>query len=114
MAALDALASDSQASTTSEVDLAGAAALTEKVAMQLSVDVSNMISGDIVLFKMYRKVRTGGASFLVDIMEVDLDELPAGTDVVEMDPHLSPYEARFTIQRTAGSDRTYNYEVNEV
>jgi len=97
VAALDALATDSQASTASEVDLTGAGALTSKVVM-----------------KMYRKVRTGGSSFLADIMTVDWDEIPTGVDVVEMDPHLSPYEARFTIQRTAGTDRTYNWEVNEV
>ncbi len=112
MSALDALASGSQASTTSEVDFTGAGVLTEKVVMQLSVDVTNMVSGDIVIFRMYRKVRTGGSSFLCDKIQVDWNDLVAG--IVEMDPHLSPYEARFTIERFAGSDRTYNWEVNEV
>jgi len=111
---LDALASGSQVSTASEVDLVGADALTEKTAMQLTVDISNMVSGDAVIFRMYRKVRTGGSVILADTLVVTFDDMPTGIDVVDMRPHLSPYEARFTVQRTAGSDRTYDYQVNAV
>jgi hypothetical protein len=76
------------------------------------VNLSNMAAGDTVIIKAKRKVLAGDANALGYIRQ-QFDG--AQTDPVAISiPLPSPHQAVFTLQQTAGVNRSYPYSIESI
>lgn len=72
------------------------------------IDLTNMISGDIVILNIYNKVLSGGNLTLFFTQTYNGVQNPAGQPSV---PLPADQEIKFTLYQTAGSPRTYPWTV---
>lgn len=98
---------------------------TESIAgiFTVTVDLTNMVSGDTVIIRAYQKALTGGTDKLLytSPMYSGLQGDAAapgskavGEVLVQSDPIVSAFECVFTIHQIAGSARTYDWRVDQL
>ena len=73
------------------------------------VDLTNMQAGDITALQIYIKVLTGGSLRSLYYQQF-FDAQTAGNIAVVTLPVASLYEWKFTIQQTAGTARSYDWQ----
>jgi len=74
----------------------------------LSFDTANMVNGDRIRIKITRKILTGSTAHLVYDC---VFEHAQGQPIIYSPAIPCPFGAKFTIQREAGTDRTYDWSV---
>lgn len=74
---------------------------------QLDVDCTNMVDGDSVTFKIYKKALSSGTRRLFESYSIS----DGGKGVISFGPFPTAGDIRFTIQRTAGTDRAYPWGI---
>lgn len=77
-------------------------------AYQLSIDASNMAKGDEFVIRAYKAARSGGTKRV--FFQAVLSD--AQSQLFVMPAVLMLYNWDFTIQRTAGADRTFDTSID--
>lgn len=79
------------------------------------VNLDEMLGADTVDFKVYYRIAPGGAQYLADYQSytgVD-GGLANGKKLIIIDLYPTRFGVRVTIQRTAGADHPYTWEIFE-
>ena len=79
------------------------------------VNLDLMVGGDTTVFRVYYRIAPGGAQYLADYQSyTGIDgSLANGKKLIVIDLYPTRFGVRVTIQRTAGGDRAYTWEVFE-
>lgn len=90
------------------------ATITANKYLQFSINLTPMASGDTLKVFVYKKVKSTGtlARFHVETY-TDAETTDPESPVKDSGPFWSPNQFRVSIQRTAGTDRTYDWEILE-
>lgn len=102
------VATGSLTSSASEQDLS---TQTSANVWVLAVDTANMAGGDEMLLRIYGKARTGDTERLIyqgRFIHVQSDPLKLSP------PIATPHHFRATLQRIAGTDRAYPWELRSL
>ena len=89
---------------------------TDNRVLQAAVNVDVMESGDTLVVREYKIPVSGGALLLAKtttLTGVD-GTLPGSAKLFTSDPMSAPYGGKYTIQQTAGTNRTYVGSVDEL
>lgn len=76
----------------------------------LSLDLNVLAAGDIVVLRVERKVRSAGTSRKA--FETSFGPVPPDEKAVQSIPVVAPHGARFTLEQTDGTARTWEWEVD--
>lgn len=79
------------------------------------VNLENMVGGDTVVFRVHYRIAPGGAQYLHDYQVfTGIDGgLANSRKLVVIDLYPSRFGIRVSIERTAGADKPYTWEVFE-
>jgi hypothetical protein len=82
--------------------------------LQFSINLSPMQSGDILKVRCWKKVHASGtlARFMVETYSGDMTVEPL-SPVVDTGPFWIAQQFRVTIEQTAGTFRTFDWEILE-
>lgn len=75
----------------------------------LAVDLNNLAAGDIVILRIYGKVRTGGTERL--LFSGNYGPIPPTEKFAMSPPVLSPHHFKATLEQTDGTGRTFPWAV---
>ena len=83
---------------------------------QLFVNVDNMQSGDTIVIREKIKVLTGDSVALIKSTTLTgaNGTLPGSSLIFQSDPLSGPYGVTYTLEQTAGTNRTYKWRVDEL
>lgn len=90
------------------------ATVTANKYLQFSINLTPMQSGDTLKVRWYKKVHSGGtlARFHMETYSGDRTIEPL-SPVEDSGPFWIANQARLTIEQTAGTNRTYDWEILE-
>lgn len=77
-----------------------------------SVDISNTAAGDEGVIRVYKKVRASSSSEL--IYPARFSHISKISNIIESIPVRSNHEYILTLEQTAGTGRSYDWEVSEL
>jgi hypothetical protein len=89
----------------------------------VTVDLTNMVSGDTVIIRAYEKALTGGTDKLLYTSPmyqgVQGDAAAPGSKavgevLVQSDPVVSAFECVFTLHQVAGTSRNFDWRVDQL
>ena len=72
------------------------------------VDTTNHTVTETAVIRLYNRLKSGGAYILFTSVTMTGVQLPLGV-IVDLYPNL--YGVKITIEKTAGTNRAYDYEV---
>lgn len=84
---------------------------TDNLILQLTVDLSNMVAGDIVELRVKEKVLSGGST--AQALMATFAHVQANP-VAKSIPLPCAYDGTFTLKQTAGTGRNYPWRVDSI
>ena len=106
--AVASVASGSLTTTSSEQDLSTQSSANVWV---LAVDTANMVNGDEIVIRIYGKARTSDTERLLYVSRF----AHVQSDPLKLSPPVpTPHHFRATLQRIAGTDRAYPWELRSL
>lgn len=107
-----AVAVKTSGSTTTDGTEQTLATVTDPEVLQLTVDVANLVNGDVIELRIYGKARSSDTERLM-WGPVRVGPVAPITKLLPGPAMLSPHHFKATIKRIAGTDRAYPWAIYE-
>lgn len=86
---------------------------TDAKVYQLEIDLGNMQAGDTLVVNIDVKVLSAGS--FINLYTETFNDAQVAPDIIQLSrPVPSPHEVRVTIEQTAGTNRSYDWQANSI